>query len=70
MGVESFDNTVLFLAGECQTVIGAEWQTEHMAFFPTAELAVIPDAGHELFAENPEASLAVVRAYQQTPVEQ
>ena len=40
-----------------------------MAFFPNAELAVIPDAGHEMFAENPEESLAVVRAYLQTPVE-
>lgn len=70
VGVEKFGNTVLFLAGECQQVIGAEWQTKQMAFFPNAELAVIPDAGHEMFAENPEASLAVVRAYLQTPVEQ
>ena len=68
-GVADFSNTVLFIAGECQQVIGVEWQTKQMAFFPSAELAVIPDAGHEMFAENPDASLAVVRAYLQTPVE-
>lgn len=65
-GVENFNNKVLFIAGECQTVIGAEWQKGQMEFFPNAELAVIPDAGHEMFAENPEASIAVVRAYLNT----
>ena len=70
VGVEGFNNTVLFMAGKCQQVIGAEWQTAQMAFFPNAELAVIPDAGHEMFAENPEASLAVVRAYLQAPADE
>jgi proline iminopeptidase len=68
-GVERFTNKVLFVASECQTVIGVEWQTQQMAFFANAELAVIPDAGHEMFAENPEASLAVVRAYLNAPVQ-
>ena len=62
-GVERFTNKVLFIAGACQKVIGVEWQKRQMAFFPNAELAVIPDAGHELFAENPEASIAAVRDY-------
>jgi pimeloyl-ACP methyl ester carboxylesterase len=38
-----------------------------MEFFPSAELAVIPDAGHEMFAENPEESIAAVRAYLNAP---
>lgn len=67
-GVENFDNTVLFIAGECQTVIGAEWQQGQMEFFPSAELTIIPDAGHEMFLENPEASIEVVRAYLKTPL--
>ncbi len=62
-GVENFTDTVLFMTGECQQLIGAEFQSRQMTLFPSAELAVIPDAGHEMFFENPEASIAVVRAY-------
>jgi len=62
-GVENFTDRVLFIAGECQTVIGAEWQQEQMAFFPNADLVVIPDSGHEMFKENPKDSIAAVREY-------
>jgi len=61
--VENFADKVLFIAGECQTVIGADWQREQMEFFPNAELVVISIAGHEMFKENPEDSLAAVREY-------
>jgi proline iminopeptidase len=67
-GVDRFTNLVLFMASACNTVIGVEWQEQQMAYFPNAELAVIPGAGHELFAENPEASIAAVRAYLDVPV--
>jgi proline iminopeptidase len=67
-GVEHFENTVLFMAGECQTIIGADWQSQQMEFFPSAGLVVIPDAGHEMFAENPGASIAAVRAYLDSPI--
>ena len=67
-GVERFTNKVLFIASECQKVIGVDWQKQQMAFFPNAELAVIADAGHEMFAENPEASVAAVREYLDVPV--
>ena len=67
-GVERFNHKVLFLAGECQKVSGAEWQQRQMALFRETELAVIPDAGHEMFAENPEASVAAVKEYSNTPV--
>jgi proline iminopeptidase len=67
VGVEAFRNKVLFLVGECQQVIGVEWQKQQMAFFPSAELVVVPDAGHEMFAENAEASIAAVREYLNTP---
>ena len=69
-GVSNFTNRILFLTGECQKIIGADWQEKQMTLFPNAELAVVPDAGHEMFAENPEASLAVVRAYLNTKVDQ
>jgi len=66
-GVENFENKVLFMTGECQTVIGTDWQSQQVEYFSDAELAVIPNAGHEMFFENPEASLEVVRAYLNTP---
>lgn len=56
------------MASECQTVIGVDWQTRQMAFFPNVELAVIPDAGHEMFTENPDVSIAAVRDYLNAPV--
>lgn len=36
-------------------------------FFSRAELAIVPDAGHEMFAQNSEASVAAVRAYLGAP---
>jgi len=42
--------------------------TLQMACLPKAELAVIPAAGHEMFLDNPEASIAAVRAYLDAPV--
>lgn len=62
-GVDGFTNKVLFMVGECQKVIGAEWQRRQMQFFPKVELVIIPDAGHEMFSENPEASISAVREY-------
>ena len=66
-GVGRFTNKVLFIAGECQRVIGVDWQQRQMEFIHDAELAVIPDAGHEMFAENPDASIAAVREYLNAP---
>lgn len=68
-GVEAFSNRVLCMAGECQTIIGAEWQREQMEFFPSADQVVIPEAGHEMFEENPAASIAAVRSYLAAPAQ-
>ncbi len=62
-GIEQFDNEVLFMVGSCNTVIGEEFQRRQMAYFESAELVVIEGTGHELIAEEPEQSLATVRAY-------
>ena len=69
-GIEQFPNTVLFMTGECQTLIGADFQLEQMDLFPSAELAVIPDAGHEMFFENSADSVRVVREYLNQPTDQ
>ena len=68
-GVEQYQDTVLFMTGECQTYIGKDFQTRQMELFSDAELAVIPDVGHEMFSENPEASIDVVREYLNAPTE-
>ncbi len=60
---DNFQGDVLFLASECSSFIGVDFQREQMALFPQAELAIIPDAGHEMFGENPTDSLTVVRNF-------
>lgn len=62
-GAERVLQPVLFLAGSCDTVIGQEHQKRLAAHYPTADVAVIQDAGHYMFNDQPEASLAEVRRY-------
>lgn len=54
---------ILFLAGACDTWLGADLQAQHAALYPNARLEVIPDAGHDMFWDNHAASLAAVRAF-------
>ncbi len=58
-----FTRPVLFLASACNDWLGEALQREHAALYPSAEVVVIPDAGHLMFNDNPEDSLAAVRAY-------
>jgi len=62
-GPENFTNKVLFIASECNTIIGEEHQKTHLKYFPTTELVVIQDAGHNMFGEQTEASLEIIRKY-------
>jgi pimeloyl-ACP methyl ester carboxylesterase len=41
----------------------------YVAFFPDAELAVIPDAGHQMSEEDPKARIVAVREYLNTPIQ-
>jgi proline iminopeptidase len=58
-----FPHKVLLVSGRCNRVIGPEVQRQNVGLFANAELAVIEDAGHTMFGERPEASLAVLRRY-------
>ena len=60
---DNFNGDVLFLAGECSDFIGASLQQQQMRTFPQATLEVVPDAGHEMFSENPNASIEIVREF-------
>ena len=62
-GVDRFTGKVLFLVGGCGAVLGETMQRRHMVHFRAPELVVIPGAGHTMFGEKPEASLAAVRRY-------
>lgn len=62
-GVENFKDKVLFISGECNEIIGVEYQKDHMKYFANAEMVIIKNAGHTMFGEQPQESIAAVRKY-------
>jgi proline iminopeptidase len=61
--VKRFPHKVLLVAGSCNTIMGPSVQKENLDLFANAELSVIDGAGHTMFGERPEQSLAVLRHY-------
>lgn len=59
----NYTDEVLFIASECSAYTGEKLQRAQMTTFPKTRLVVIPNAGHEMFGDNPSASLAVIREY-------
>ncbi|MCA9658033.1 MAG: alpha/beta fold hydrolase, partial [Myxococcales bacterium] len=59
----AYTGELLFIASRCNTLIGVERQRSHAAMFPSARVAIIEDAGHLMFTDQPEASLDVLRRY-------
>ncbi|MEM7128823.1 MAG: hypothetical protein AAF702_20990 [Chloroflexota bacterium] len=59
----NYSGDALFITSECNTFTGEAFQRAQMTLFPQADLVVIPDAGHEMFSENPVASLMAVRTF-------
>jgi proline iminopeptidase len=62
-GVDAFQGPTLFLAGGCNRVVGEAHQRKLMGHFAHASLEVIPQAGHFMFNDQLERSLAVVRRF-------
>jgi proline iminopeptidase len=62
-GAHVFEKPVLFLASECDTWIGPDLQARHAELYADAELVVISNAGHDMFWDNPEETLQVVRDF-------
>lgn len=60
--VRTFDGPVLLLAGACNDWLGA-LQNDHHRLFSSADLQVIPEAGHDVIWDNPEAALAAIRNF-------
>lgn len=63
VGVERFKDPVLFLASECNKLIGMDHQVKQARFFQDAELVLIKGSGHSIFAERPEDAMRAVRDY-------
>jgi proline iminopeptidase len=61
--MKRYPHKVLLIAGSCNTIIGPAAQRDNLSLFASAELAIIDDAGHTMFGEKPDESLAVVRQY-------
>lgn len=62
-GIDAFQGPTLFLTGGCNRVVGQAHQRKLMGHFVHARLEVIPQAGHFMFNDQPERSLAAVRAF-------
>ncbi|MFC2126397.1 alpha/beta fold hydrolase [Bacteroidota bacterium] len=66
-GVDQFNGGVLFLTGECNTIIGEDIQKLHMTYFNYAQLKIIKDAGHNMITEQPEICINLIRDFLQRP---
>jgi proline iminopeptidase len=62
-GVASFAGPTLFLTGACNTTQTEALRSAHMAHFAHPQLAVVPQAGHFMFNDQPDRSLMIVRAF-------
>ena len=52
------------LGSECNQWTGLDYQrTYQLDLYPSVEMVVIPDAGHDMFWENPQDSIAAVRDF-------
>lgn len=62
--LDRYDGKVLIVTGACDTWLGeAHQRAYHLPLFEEADLVVIPEAGHNMFTDNPAASLEAIRAY-------
>lgn len=61
--IDRYQGRILFLASECNSVIGETYQREQMNYVADSTLEVIPDAGHHLFHDNPEHALDTVTSH-------
>jgi len=62
-GLEKYTRKVLFIASECNQIIGREFQQGHMKHFPNADMVVIKNAGHSMFGEKPDECLKIIEQY-------
>ena len=63
-GLENYTTTVLMLVSECNQWIGLDFQrTYNLDLYSSVDVVIIPDAGHDMFWDNPQDSIAAVRDF-------
>lgn len=62
-GGAAFPGPVLFVSGACSHWLGAALQSENAKRFANARHVDIPNAGHDMVDDQPEATLAALRAF-------
>lgn len=62
-GAEAYAGPVLLIAGACDDWLGEALQAGHQERFRHARLSVIPDAGHDVIWDNPDAALAEIGSF-------
>lgn len=62
-GLENYTKKVMFLVGECNQIIGKDYQEGHMKYFTNAEMIVIKDAGHTMIGEKTKECLEIIEQY-------
>lgn len=62
-GVRAYSDTVLFLTGECNSLIGYDFQVDHMALFNNNTIREVPGAGHNMVSEKPGLVIPLIRQY-------
>ena len=62
-GTDAFPGKALFLVGECNKLVGEDHQRKHLKLFTNVTLESVPDAGHFMFNDQPELSIATVRGF-------
>lgn len=50
-GLENYHQKVLLFTGECNKIIGPDFQEMHLKYFQNIEMVVVEDAGHNMFVE-------------------
>lgn len=58
--VDQYPDTVLLIAGSCNRLIGPDYQTMHLKYFPRVKMKVIDNAGHFMFIDQPETFFRIV----------
>ena len=62
-GAARYQGPVLLIAGACNSWLGATLQAQHRERFRDADMAVIPNAGHDVVWDNPTGTLSALRAF-------
>lgn len=62
-GTQQYQDTVLFITGDCNRLIGPDYQKLQIKYFERHKMAIIKDAGHNMFLDQPDEFYRIVRGH-------